>query len=271
LNYNLFILSAPFFLGALYLPTISDYTHFAFLFFLVYILLFGGANAYNSYIDKDEGPIGGLEHPPKMARWMYYGAWLIQILGFIVSISINFIFGVLYLVSILLSWMYSGTTVRLKAKPLLSFFVVGIGTAFNTTIMGYLASGGTTVSSELILGALGITIIILSMYPFSQAYQIKEDTKRGDRTFAAAYGIQAIQKNYLYLFIIGFLLLSSSFHSNNPVALSLFIIGVVAYISIWQVVKTITGDRSEYKKVMKTKYYGGMAFTLAILLLLLLF
>jgi hypothetical protein len=91
LNYNFVILSAPFFLGAIYAPQISEVKNFILLFLLVYIFLFGGANAYNSYFDKDDGPIGGLEHPPKMKKWMYITAWFLQITGIYFSYLIGLV------------------------------------------------------------------------------------------------------------------------------------------------------------------------------------
>ena len=268
LNYNFLILSAPFLLGALYLPNISNVGLFIYLFLLVYIFLIGGANAYNSYFDKDEGPIGGLEHPPKMTRWMYYGSWICQLLGLLLSFLALRVFGLLFLFSILMSWLYSGPIFRFKSKPLFSFLIIGIGTGFNATLMGYYAGGGNEMVPQLFFGALGVTLMILSMYPFSQAYQIKEDARRGNITFAVKYGIQGIKRNYLILSLLGVLLLSYSFLFNVRLAIGTLLVGLFTSASIWQVVKTMCGRQDEYHKVMKTKYIGGISFTIIMLLLL---
>ncbi len=268
LNYNFFILSAPFFLGALYLPHILQIKSFVFLFLLVYIFLFGGANAYNSYFDKDEGPIGGLEYPPRMEKWMYFGTWILQLIGLSFSFLIGHVCGLLFAFSVILFWLYSSPHFRFKGKPILSFIVVGLGTVFNATLMGYTSAGGETMSFALIIGALGATFLILSMYPFSQAYQIEEDTKRGDLTFASKYGIQGIKWSYLSLFLSGVLLMAYSFIFNMWLAVGTLIIGLLAYGLIWQVIKNISGQREEYRKVMRTKYVGGIAFTLAMAILL---
>jgi 4-hydroxybenzoate polyprenyltransferase len=107
------------------------------------------------------------------------------------------------------------------------------------------------------------------MYPFSQAYQVEEDTRRGDITFAVKYGVRGIKKNYLILFATGVLTLSYSFLFNTILATVALFIGLISYLLIWQVIKTITGKKEEYSKVMKTKYYGGIIFTFSMLLLLL--
>src|SRR3989344_1311232 len=142
LNYNFLILSAPFLLGALYLPQIADITHFLFSFILIYIFLFGGANAYNSYFDKDKGPIGGLSNPSPMKKWMYYAAWTLQIVGLLLSLVVGHMFSFLFAFSIFMFWLYSSPIFRFKSKPILSFVVIGIGTVFNITLMGYVAAGG---------------------------------------------------------------------------------------------------------------------------------
>jgi 4-hydroxybenzoate polyprenyltransferase len=268
LNYNFLILSAPFFLGAFYPQGIVDVASYIFAFLLVYVLLFGGANAYNSYFDKDEGPIGGLEHPPEMKKWMYWSSWFLQLAGIALSFLIGFEFGLLFMISVVMFWLYSGPLFRFKGKPILSFLVIGIGTVFNVTLMGYFAAGGVNLSFLPILGALGATSVVLGMYPFSQAYQIDEDTRRGDVTFAAKYGVRGIKSNYLILFPVGILLLSLSLYPALLLQALFFIFGVCACTVIWHVVGKISGHKDEYKTVMRTKYYSGLMFTLIMFVLL---
>lgn len=270
LNYNFFILSAPFFLGAIFVSHVENLSIFIGAFLLIYIFLFGGANIYNSYFDKDAGPIGGLEHPPKVERWMYYTSWALQIIGLIIATTVSSRFGLVFLFSILLFWLYSSPTFRFKGKPLLSFLIIGVGTVFNTTLLGYFMAGGNRFPSQLIISAIGACFLILSMYPVSQAYQIDEDSHRGDVTFAVKYGIKGIKINYLILFPLGTILLSYSFLFEQFLAISSFLIGCIAYVFIWQKVKSISGKQSEYKSIMRLKYFGGVTFTAAMVGLLLL-
>ncbi len=268
LKYNFLILSAPFILGAIYAHAIQNLWLFAYAFLLIYVLLFGGANSYNSYIDDDKGPIGGLEHPPKMTRWMYWASWIVQVIGLALSIRISLLFSVLFAFSIILFWIYSGTFFRFKSKPLLSFVTIGVGTVVNIVFMGYVAAGGRGFPLELGIGAIGAMCVVLSMYPFSQAYQIQEDKQRGDMTFAARYGLKGIRNNYIFLFYPGIILLAYSFHSNISLSGAMLAIGIIAGFVIWQVIKRISGKPNEYGKVMKTKYYAGLAFTSLMVLIL---
>ena len=268
LNYNFLILSAPFLLGAFYVSKIINVYSFLYLFVVAYIFLFGGVNAYNSYFDKDEGPIGGLEKPPKMEKWMLVASWCFQIAGLALSLWSGYIYTVLVIMTIFLSWLYSGMKFRFKGRPILSLITIGIGIPLCMTFMGYIAAGGNTITTQLILGAIGSALIIMSMYPFSQVYQIADDEKRGDITFTVRYGATGVKRIFYSIFPLGIILLSLSFSSKPLLSIMMIAIGSTAYIAIWGIIKNISGIRSEYKIIMNTKYYSGIAFTLAIILLL---
>jgi hypothetical protein len=45
------------------------------IFLVLHICMYGGANSLNSYYDKDEGPIGGLERPPPVDDSTFYLSW----------------------------------------------------------------------------------------------------------------------------------------------------------------------------------------------------
>ena len=111
-------------------------------------------------------------------------------------------------------------------------------------------------------------MLIRVMYPFSQAYQIAEDRRRGDVTFAVRYGTKGIKRSYLTLFLPGILLLSYSLKFSLSLALLSLLGGLIAYFLIWQTVKNMTGNKNEYRKVMRTKYLGGLAFTAIVLIFL---
>lgn len=255
-------------LGAVYNGGIENIGIFLINFIAVHALLFGGVNAYNSYFDKDDGPIGGLEKPPKMKRWMYYGSLIIQILGLIISISLGTLYVFLYIISMALSLLYSSPMFRFKGRPILSLLVVGLGTAFSTNIMGFIASGGVAITQNVLLGSIGSTFIILSMYPFSQAYQIAEDKKRGDNTFVVRYGILGIKRIFKILFMPGIFILAFSLNFIPYATLSFVVFGIVSDLFILRYINTIEGKISEYKKIMKTKYYSGLLLTLAMAILL---
>src|SRR5699024_1096729 len=111
LHYQLFILSGAFLLGAL----LSDQFHgwwFTIQFLNVHVLLFGGATAYDSFLDRDEGPVGGLKNPAEMAHWMWFASLFIQVAGLMLAIPMGAFFAGFYMLSILLFWLYSSPWTR---------------------------------------------------------------------------------------------------------------------------------------------------------------
>ena len=58
------LILAPVFLLGYKLTGATLELHFVGLFLLVHIGLYGGMTAFNSYYDRDEGPIGGMKFPP---------------------------------------------------------------------------------------------------------------------------------------------------------------------------------------------------------------
>src|ERR687893_675251 len=79
LHYQFFILSGAFLAGSVFAG--GPGTSFPVQFLSVHVLLFGGVTVYNSYWDRDEGPIGGLKRPPPLAPWTLPASWLLQCLG----------------------------------------------------------------------------------------------------------------------------------------------------------------------------------------------
>src|SRR6218665_2693967 len=67
--------------------TIVDKTKAIWVFVILHLLIYTASNAYNSYFDKDEGSIGGLEKPPAVDDKLFWVAWGIDtiavILGFL--------------------------------------------------------------------------------------------------------------------------------------------------------------------------------------------
>src|SRR5687767_9645628 len=138
-HYQVLILSGGFLLGGLYSDRL-DVRSFLIQLFSVHLLLNGGVTAYNSYWDDDEGPIGGLEHPPKMAKWMHPASIAVQLAGLSIALPEGVWFTALYLITMALSVLYSSRPLRWKGHPLLSLICVGVGTGTNTFLMGYIAA-----------------------------------------------------------------------------------------------------------------------------------
>ncbi|MBI4144543.1 UbiA family prenyltransferase [Candidatus Woesearchaeota archaeon] len=237
----------------------------------VHILLFGGVTAYNSYWDKDKGPIGGLKHPPKMEGWMLYAAWALQILGILLGLSLGAYFTLFFAISILLFWLYSSPNVRLKEKPIASLVTISLATAFTSFYLGYFALGAQSITVTSVLAAIGATLIIASMYPLSQLYQILQDKQKRHNTFTAVFGTKGARTVYLCCYPAGLLLMTFSLTKINIMAAVIFFgISALTGFVVYLIMRKLKGIISEYAVIMRIKYVCGCTFSLFFLILMLL-
>ncbi len=268
LHYQLFILPAGFLLGALYQALGCcglNLGSFFLQFFCVHVLLNGGVTAYNSYHDKDEGPIGGIERPPPLAGWTGWAAIGLQFLGLLLGAHLGFLYIAIYATTMVLSICYSRRPPRWKGRPLASLVAVGIGTGTNTFLLGYLASGNAPFTPVITLAAFGVAAMLLSLYPISQIYQVEADRKNGDRTFAAAYGLRGVRIFYVGAYLFGACVVTATLFDRAPVHAQIFAgLSVIGGTTIYFLLVRLRGERSEYKPVMRLKYFASLLFTIAV-------
>ncbi len=270
LHYQLFILSGPFLLGALLSENFNT-GWFLVQFFNIHVLLFGGATAYNSFWDRDKGPIGGLSNPPEMAQWMWFASLLTQMIGLLIALPVGTFFVGVYVLSILLFWLYSSPWTRWKGHPHKSLFAIGISTGFNSVLMGYYATGFGPLYASVWIAGVGATLILLSLYPVSQLYQQEEDHDRGDRTFAISYGKHIVMRFFESTFSLGLLLTSLAIALRHPrLGLIFGVAGIVIGLLIHQKLKKVLAKEvDQYKSVMQIKYRTSLAFVSFLILALL--
>ncbi|MFH5833460.1 UbiA family prenyltransferase [Halalkalibaculum sp. DA384] len=262
-HYQVFILSGGYLMGGFFQQTM-DWTTFGTQFLNVHLLLFGGATAYNSWWDKDEGAIGGLKHPPPMQRWMWIVSLLVQFAGFYFATMVSVPFAVVYAVSMLFFWLYSTPLARWKGTPVRSLVAIGVSTGTNSFLMGYLAANpGGPISLVVVPASIGVALVILSLYPTSQIYQTAEDRVRGDQTFAVVFGREAVFTFFRYAFGSGVLLLSVALGTASPwIGITFLLLGMVTGGAINRLLNTLSLHADDYEKVMRIKYGTSLAFVL---------
>ncbi len=177
----------------------------------LHVFLYGGATAFNSYYDRDTGPVGGLLHPPPVSRYLLPFSLACKLIGFLLACTVGPGFALVYVVFTVLSLAYSHPSIRLKSSPWSSTTAIGFGQGLVVFLAGWLAEKGNlsgVMSIRGALGAMAAIFIILGLYPLTQIYQIEEDTQRGDRTLAVAIGPTKCFIWAISLQIIGGLLLA---------------------------------------------------------------
>jgi 4-hydroxybenzoate polyprenyltransferase len=158
-----------------------------------HVFLYGGATAFNSYYDRDVGPVGGLAAPPPVNAGLLPFSVAVKGMGWVLVWLVDPLVFWLYGAFVLLSSAYSHPRVRLKARPIASLVVVGVGQGVLAFLAAWAASRGelTSVwSREGVLGGVAASLIVVGLYPLTQLFQVEEDRLRGDRTIAVIWGPQ---------------------------------------------------------------------------------
>jgi 4-hydroxybenzoate polyprenyltransferase len=159
-----------------------------------HLFLYTGVTAFNSYYDRDVGPVGGLERPPPVPELLLPVSLLLQAVGLAMCTLINTTLTVLYAAFVALSVAYSHPRIRLKAHPFASLVLVAFGQGVLVFASVWAAVRGSLIgldSRDGVLGCLSAALLILAQYPLTQLYQVEEDAARGDQTLAVAWGQRA--------------------------------------------------------------------------------
>jgi len=184
----------PIFLFAWSIRPEVEWNNFILVFLILHFLLYPASNVYNSYFDKDEESIGGLKHPPKVSKEMYYYALLFDALAILIGFFfVNVTFAVLLFIYGLASKAYSHPSIRLKKYAWGSWLIAGFFQGYFTFLMTYIGLHEVILESlfvpEIQIPALLSSIMLWGSYPMTQIYQHQEDARRGDQTLSLKLGI----------------------------------------------------------------------------------
>lgn len=161
------------------------------IFIVLHILVYPASNGYNSFYDKDEDPVGGLEKPPTVTKHLYYLVIAFDILSIITALFVNNYFALAIVLYLLISKAYSYDKIRLKKYPILSTVIVTVfqGMFVYVAVIVGLTHNLASIDKYSFTYAIIATLFLLGSYPLTQIYQHASDAKRGDKTISMVLGI----------------------------------------------------------------------------------
>lgn len=227
-------------------------------FIIIHLLVYPASNGYNSYIDKDDSPIGGLEKPPMPTKTLFYLTLVMDGLSLLLSfILINPLFAACVLLYILASRAYSSKQIRLKKYPFIGFLVVVV---FQGAFTYYMASLGITGNGLMLDKAslfllLGCSFQIAGAYPLTQIYQHQQDYKDGVITLSYKLGYMGTFIFTALMFFICnvfyFLHFNLINKVNNFYIIQAFFLPIVAYFAYWFYMVYKDVAKADFKNTMR--------------------
>jgi 1,4-dihydroxy-2-naphthoate octaprenyltransferase len=243
-------------------------------FLIIHLLVYPSSNGYNSYIDKDEESIGGIENPPLPTIQLFYVTLFLDALALILSfILIDWRFAVCIFVYILASRAYSSKTIRLKKYPYWGFLTVVF---FQGAFTYYLCTLGITgqlleLNQPIIHLLIACSLQIAGAYPLTQIYQYQQDYKEGIITISYKLG-------YVGTFLFtGFMFLSTNvfyflyFRAmeslNAFYILQLFFLPIVGYYVYWFSAVVKNKNAANFKHTMRMNLIAAICMNSCFLVL----
>lgn len=276
------LLLSPVFLWGVWLGGgVEDPLRLAAAYLSLHLFLYGGTNALNSYYDRDEGPIGGLLRPPPVDRRLLAWAWGVQAAGLPLAVVVGGPFALVWLALLAVATAYSHPRWRWKADPVAALAAVTLGQGG----LGALAGVWSAVERDrgwgvlldvtrpdLLAGLAAAALLIVGPYLVSQAYQTREDRRRGDRTWPVLLGpALALRLAVVVSGVGGVMLLALTagapgFWSAAPALLVLPVVGVAQLR--WAARFAEDDVVGNYRRAMALLAVGAAGLTLFVVLLM---
>lgn len=223
-----------------------------------HLLIYPASNIYNSYMDKDTGAIGGLEHPPPVTRQMYHVSILLDIAGLALCALAGWRHVFVMAGYIGFSKAYSWYGIRLKKYPYIGWLSVAFFQGAWTYMQGNMAAedqvSATWFTSKNLECALFALLIIGGSYPLTQIYQHEEDGERGDYTISYRLGIRGTFLFAGSFFAAGALLALHYFNTYYSIAhFFVFLVclaPVVVYFTSWSLRAFRNPAAANYRSTM---------------------
>ena len=237
-------------------------------FCIMHLLVYPSSNGYNSYIDKDEESVGGLEKPPMPTKKLYYLTLVMDALAILLAvIFINPLFAGCIFLYMLASRAYSSKEIRLKKYPYIGFFIVVI---FQGAFTYYTCYVGITnqaleLNSSVLYLLLASSFQIAGAYPLTQIYQHQQDLKDGVVTISYKLGYIGTFIFTGLMFIITNVLYFLHFNANNQLnqfyIIQIFFLPIVLYYFYWFIKVIKNTKEANFKHTMRMNMIASICMS----------
>ena len=211
------------------------------IFIILHLLVYPASNGYNSYMDRDEGPIGGLARPLQPTRQLFWVTLVMDLLALALGFIIGFWFVAGLAVYILASRAYSYRGIRLKKWPFAGWLTVitcqGALVFFIVYQGSHPAAAGAASLQAPLEAMIACSLLLGGFYPLTQIYQHEADRRDGVRTLSQVLGYRGSFVFTGIAYAMAVLLLADYFLTTLQLTefcvLATCMLPVIVYFFIW--------------------------------------
>ena len=246
----------------------------ALVFVILHLLVYPASNGYNSYMDRDETPIGGLKKPMQPTKQLFYVTVAMDVMAVTVSFFISMYFAIGILLYIMASRAYSSRSIRLKKYPLLGYATVVLFQGAVTFFLVYYGSSAELKTNASVSGMIAASLLIGGFYPLTQIYQHKEDKADGVKTISYKLGyrgtfIFCASVYSLAMMFLGYTFLSSLMITQFFVLL-IFFLPILVYFFWWAAKVWKNEAEANFTNTMRMNLLASTCTNLAFITVLIL-
>jgi 1,4-dihydroxy-2-naphthoate octaprenyltransferase len=274
LPFSIFLM--PVFWFALSQVVPRDWGRALLVFLILHLLVYPASNGYNSYMDRDSSPIGGLEHPLLPTQQLFVVTLGMDALAVLLGLLIGWIFATGLLVYILASRAYSYRGIRLKKYPIIGWLTVAACQGALVFFLVYQGSHHPNAGPESwqapVEGMIISSLLLGGFYPLTQVYQFEADRRDGVKTLSMLLGYRGSFVFAGILYIVAFLILAYYFlatlQEREFYVLATCMLPVVVYFLIWAVKVWKDPAQASYANSIRMNLLGSICLNLGFILVL---
>ncbi len=266
-----------FFLMPVYFFALSQVNHInwfnaVLVFIVLHLLVYPASNGYNSYMDRDTSPIGGLKNPLQPTKQLFIVTVCMDIVAIVLSFYISLIFATGIFLYILASRAYSYRKIRLKKYPITGYLTVVIFQGAVTFFLVYHGADSNHTIHIPVISMIASSLLIGGFYPLTQVYQHEEDIKDGVNTISYKLGYTGtfIFTGIIYAF--AFCALGLQFFLNLEwmrfIILQTFMLPVLVYFFIWFRKVLKNNKEANFRNTMRMNLIASVCTNLGFITLL---
>lgn len=239
----------------------------ALVFIILHVLVYPASNGYNSYMDRDETPIGGLEKPMQPTKQLFYTTVVMDVIALTISCFISWYFALGILLYIMASRAYSYRGIRLKQYPFIGYLTVIVFQGAVTYWLVFHGSSEALYTKASLSGMIAASLLIGGFYPLTQIYQHKEDMADGVKTMSYTLGykgtfIFCASVYAVAMAFLGYTFLASLLFVQFFVVL-IFFSPILIYFLWWAVKVWKDTNAADFKHTMRMNVLASTCTNLA--------
>lgn len=243
------------------------------IFIILHFLIYPSSNGFNSYMDRDEGSIGGLEKPLQPTRQLLWVSLVMDTLALLLGFLISIYFTLAALIYILASRAYSARTIRLKKYPAAGYLTVVVCQGALVFFMVYHGSHPHLSLHVPVPGMISASLLIGGFYPLTQIYQHEADAKDGVRTISSLLGLRGTfifcGSVYGAAFIVLGYFFISSLELKEFGVFTTSMLPVLVYFMVWAVRVWKDPLKADFRHTMRMNVIASVCTTVGFIFVLL--